>query len=83
MGWFSGSRKHDRAEHLHLAIDSTVISATLYEEVSKFEVIAGRIEQDDQMARRLVCALPRMVLTSTPATAPTVLRALRIIPMKM
>ena len=76
VGWFAGSRKHDRAEHLHLAIDSTVISATLYEEVSKFEVIAGRIERDDQMARRLVCALPRRVLTSTPATAPTVLRAL-------
>ena len=76
VGWFAGSRQHDRAEHLHLAIDSTVISATLYEEVSKFEVIAGRIERDDQMARRFVCALPRRVLTSTPATAPTVLRAL-------
>ena len=65
VGWFAGSRKHDRAEHLHLAIDSTVISATPYEEVSKFEVIAGRIERDGQMARRFVCALPRRVLAST------------------
>ena len=34
-----------------------------FEEVSKFEVIAGRVERDGHMGRRFVCALQRRSLT--------------------
>lgn len=65
VGWFAGGPKRNRADHLHLAIDGTVVTATPYEEVSKFEIIAGRIERDGQMARRFVSALPSRRLAST------------------
>ncbi len=45
------------ASHLRIAIDGTVLSANQFHEVRKFEVIAGRVERDGQMARRFVSAL--------------------------
>lgn len=61
-GWFAGGRKRNGAKHLRIAIDGTVLSAVPLEEVSKFEVIAGRVERDGHMGRRFVCALPRRTL---------------------
>jgi hypothetical protein len=46
-----------------MAIDGTVLSANQFQEVRKFEVIAGRVERDGQMARRFVSALQRPSLT--------------------
>ena len=62
-GWFAGGSKRDGVRHLRVAIDGTVLTATPFEEVSKFEVVAGRVEREGQMGRRFVCALPRRPLT--------------------
>ena len=62
IGWSAGGRKRSGAKHLRVAIDGTVIRAVSLEEVSKFEVIAGRVERDGHMGRRFVCALPRRSL---------------------
>jgi hypothetical protein len=45
-----------------LAIDGTVLTAAPWQDVSKFEVIAGRVERNGHMGRRFVCALPRRAL---------------------
>lgn len=63
VGWFAGGRKQAGAEHLRVAIDGTVLTATPSQEVSKFEVIAGRVERDGYIGRRFVCAEPRRTLT--------------------
>jgi hypothetical protein len=62
-GWFAGRRKRDPARHLRVAVDSTVVRAVPTEEVTKFAVIAGRVERDGSDGRRFVCALPRRNLT--------------------
>jgi hypothetical protein len=62
-GWCSGAPKRRRARHLRVAIDGTVLTATPFEDVSKFEVIAGRVERDGYMGRRFACALQRPTLT--------------------
>jgi len=62
VGAFAGGRKQGGAEHLRVAIDGTVLTATPSQEVSKFEVIAGRVERDGHMGRRFVCAVPRRTL---------------------
>jgi hypothetical protein len=63
IGWLAGGRKRNCASHLRIAIDGTVLSANQFQEVRKFEVIAGRVERDGQMARRFVSALQRPSLT--------------------
>jgi hypothetical protein len=63
IGWLAGGRKRNRASHLRIAIDGTVLSANQFQEVRKFEVIAGRVERDGQMARGFVSALQRPSLT--------------------
>jgi hypothetical protein len=55
-GWYAGGRKRHASQHLRVAIDGTVLSVAPWHEVSRFEVIAGRVERDGQMGRRFVCA---------------------------
>ena len=62
-GWWAGGRKRNGARHLRVAIDGTVVTANNYEEVSKFEVVAGRVERDGHMGRRFVSAMQRPTLT--------------------
>ncbi|MEW9585824.1 hypothetical protein [Paraburkholderia sp. DGU8] len=45
--------KRNRASHLRIAIDGTVLSANQFQEVRKFEVIAGRVERDGQMVLKI------------------------------
>ncbi|WP_028215029.1 ISKra4 family transposase [Paraburkholderia mimosarum] len=63
IGWLAGARKRNRAGHLRIAIDGTVLSANQFQEVRKFEVIAGRVERDGLVSRRFVSALQRPSLT--------------------
>lgn len=42
--------------------DDTLVTATPWDETSKFEFIAGRVERDGVMGRRFLCALPRRSL---------------------
>lgn len=46
-----------------MAIDGTYLTAVPTEEVTKFEVVAGRVERDGTMGRRFACALPRRSMT--------------------
>jgi len=63
-GWDAGKRRQrDRAERLRVAIDGTYLTATPTEGVSKFEVVAGRVEGDGGLGRRFACALPRRSMT--------------------
>lgn len=62
-GWNAGAGKLSGATHLRVAIDGTVLTAAPRQEVSRFEVVAGRVERNGQMSRRFVCALPRRSLT--------------------
>jgi hypothetical protein len=48
-----------------VAIDGTYLTAVPTEEVTKFEVVAGRVERDGTMGRRFACALPRRSMTQT------------------
>lgn len=48
------------AKSLSIAIDSTVLTAYPFEENSKIEVLAGRIEREDGKA--FACAIPRRTL---------------------
>lgn len=69
-GWYAGGGNRHAAQHLRVAIDGTVLSAAPWQEITKFEVIAGRVECDGQMGRRFVCALPsRMLAESLVAAA--------------
>jgi hypothetical protein len=61
-GWNAGARKLNGAKHLRLSIDGTVLTAAPWQDVSRFEVIAGRVERNGHMGRRFVCALPRRTL---------------------
>lgn len=63
VGWHAGGRTSKGARHLRVAIDGTVVTASTYEDCSKFEVIAGRVECDGQMGRRFVSAMQRPTLT--------------------
>jgi hypothetical protein len=49
-GWNAGARKRSGATHLRVAIDGTVLTAAPRQEVSKFEVVAGRVERNGQMS---------------------------------
>jgi hypothetical protein len=62
-GWFAGNQKRNSAEHLRVSIDGTAVSAVPREGMTKFEIVAGRIERDGKMGRRFACALPRRSLT--------------------
>ena len=63
-GWNAGQRRLPcRAERLRVAIDGTYLTAVPTEEVTKFEVVAGRVERDGTMGRRFACALPRRSMT--------------------
>ena len=49
-GWYAGQRRQrGRAQQLRVAIDGTYLSAAPGEEVTKFEVVAGRVERDGGM----------------------------------
>lgn len=61
-GWHAGARKLHGAKHLRVAIDGTVLTAAPWQDVSKFEVIAGRVKRNGYMGRRFVCARPRRAL---------------------
>lgn len=62
LGWGSDPQCEERAKSLSMAIDSTVVTAYPFEEISKFEVLAGRIEREGKMTRRFACAIPRRSL---------------------
>lgn len=62
LGWGSDSQCEERAKPLSMAIDSTVVTAYPFEEISKFEALAGRIEREGRMTRRFACAIPRRTL---------------------
>ena len=62
VGWHAGAPKDNSAEHLRVAIDGTFLNASPWQDVSKFEVIAGRVECDGQMGRRFACAFQRRPL---------------------
>jgi hypothetical protein len=65
-GWYAGQRRRrDRAAQLRVAIDGTYLTAAPGEEVTKFEVVAGRVERDGGMGQRFACALPRRSMTRT------------------
>lgn len=65
-GWYAGQRRRrSRAQRLRVAIDGTYLTAAPGEEVTKFEVVAGRVERDGGMCRRFACALPRRSMTRT------------------
>ena len=65
-GWYAGQRpRRGRAPHLRVAIDGTYLTAAPGQEVTKFEVVAGRVESVNGMGRRFACALPRRVMTRT------------------
>ena len=65
-GWYAGQRRRrSRAQRLRLAIDGTYLTAASGEEVTKFEVVAGRVERDGGMCRRFACALPRRSMART------------------
>ena len=51
IGWCAGGRKRHAAQYLRAAIDGTVLGVAPWQEVSRFEVIAGRVERDGQMGR--------------------------------
>jgi hypothetical protein len=64
VGWYAGQRpRRRRAQHLDMALDGTYLTAVPGEEVTKFEVVAGRVERDGDMGRRFACALPRRSMT--------------------
>lgn len=57
-GWNAGQRRRPcRAVRLRVTIDGTYLTAVPAEEVTKFEVVAGRVERDGTMGRRFACAL--------------------------
>src|SRR5437879_10759603 len=56
-GWCAGGRQGNGSNHLRVAIDGTVVTAAPRESVSKFEIIAGRVERDGHMGRLRV-AIP-------------------------
>jgi len=62
-GWFAGARGHSSASRLGLAIDSTYVSGNAFEETSKIEVVAGRIERRGKMGRRFACVVMRRPFT--------------------
>jgi hypothetical protein len=62
-GWFAGARGHSSASRLGLAIDSTYVSGNAFEETSKIEVVAGRIERRGKMGRRFACVVLRRPFT--------------------
>ena len=65
-GWYAGQRRRrGRAQQLRVAIDGTYLTAAPEEEVTKFEVVAGRVERDGGMGRRFACALSRRSMTRT------------------
>jgi hypothetical protein len=65
-GWYAGQRRRrGRAQQLRVAIDGTYLTAAPGEEVTKFEVVAARVERDGGMGRRFACALPRRSMTRT------------------
>jgi hypothetical protein len=65
-GWNAGERRRPcRAERLRVAVGGTYLPAVPREEVTKFEVVAGRVERDRTMGRRFACALPRRARTQT------------------
>ena len=63
-GWTAGQKKRNGAKHLRLSIDGTYVTAVPGEDTSKIEVVAGRVERENEMGARFVCALPRRRLTS-------------------
>ncbi|SOE53815.1 hypothetical protein SAMN05446635_0603 [Burkholderia sp. OK233] len=70
-GWFADDRACDGEKHLRVAIDRTVLTALPPEDVSKFEVIAARVERDGRMRHRFLCALqpPRRLGCSSPPSS--------------
>jgi hypothetical protein len=58
-----GRERVQGAKHLHVAIDRTLLATQLREDMSKFEVISGRVKHDGHMGRRFVPALQRLTLT--------------------
>lgn len=47
---------------MHIAIDSTVVTASHYETTRKFDVVAGRVVRDGKNARRFVCVVRKNTL---------------------
>ncbi len=65
-GWYVGqTQRRGRAQRLRLAIDGTYLTAVPTEDVTKFEVVAGRVEREGGMGRRFACALSRRSMTRT------------------
>ena len=62
MGWFADGSRRRGAGLLRVALDGTVLRASTREDVSKFEVIAGRIEGDGGMSCRFACAKPSRLM---------------------
>lgn len=58
MGWFADGSRRRGAGLLRVALDGTVLRSSTREDVSKFKVIAGRIEDDGGMSCRFACAKP-------------------------
>lgn len=65
IGARAGRSKREGAKHLRVSIDGTVLTAASTEQVTRFEVVAGRVECDGHMGKRFVCALARRDLTRT------------------
>jgi hypothetical protein len=66
VGWHAGrTPRRRRAQHLDVTLDGTDLTAVPGEEVTKFEVVAGRVDRDGEVGRRFACALPRRTMTRT------------------
>jgi hypothetical protein len=61
----AGQSKPEGASHPRVAIDGTVPTAASTEAVTRFEVVAGRVERDGHVGKRFMCALARRDLTRT------------------